>query len=476
LQGKKQDLISSRRGIMRKCLIALVAVIAVAMVAAPAMADMKASGFYRSKAWLSNFHDGGGGPSLRNSDQEQTNAYVEQRFRVKFDFGTENVKAVWYLESDMLWGDSSGAVGRNQGGAAGGDSINTETKNIYVWFKIPDTSMDFTVGLQAQKDAYEGVFYNADLAGIFMTGKYEPIGYTLGWAKLYGDDSSSVQLSDDVTLYQAEVGWSPNKETKLGFNFYFLQDDAGRNPTGAARLDPTAGSFGPSSPVDFYKLRLYMPGIDASMKLGPAALSGFIFYQTGTFESFIGDPDIDVSAYGIDVRADMALGPGKFFIEGLYLSGGDNSGNDYDAPITLGDYQANGSNTGPGGYSSYTRTRMQILLASWDTINVSQCLIGCSGGEYGDSLGNGGRGLWHIAAGYNQKFSDKLSGEVNIGYMAATDLLEGESSFRDKDFGTEINAGVAYSVAKGLSVGVYGAYVFLGDFVADDATSDFQDP
>ena len=200
---------------MRKCLIALVAVVAVAMVAAPAMADMKASGFYRSKAWLSNFHDGGGGPSLRNSEEEQTNAYVEQRFRVKFDFGNENVKAVWYLESDMLWGDNSGSsptpATRNSGGALGGDKVQTETKNIYVWFKIPDTSIDFKVGLQAQKDAYQGVFYNADLAGIFMNGKYEPIGYTLGWAKLYGDDSSSVQLSDDVTLYQAEVGWAPSK-------------------------------------------------------------------------------------------------------------------------------------------------------------------------------------------------------------------------------------------------------------------------
>ena len=463
---------------MRKCLVALVAVIAVAMVAAPAMADMKASGFYRSKAWLSNFHDGSGGPSLRNSQEKQTNAYVEQRFRVKFDFGNENVKAVWYLESDMLWGDSSGSqptpATRNAGGALGADKVQTETKNIYVWFKIPDTSIDMTWGLQAQKDAYEGVFYNADLAGIFLNGKYEPIGYTLGFGKLY---ENATQKWDDSTLYQAEVGWSPSKEMKLGFNFYFLQDSSGK-PGGVPQLNPLAPA-GSGPAIDNYDLKLYMPGINGSFKVGPATLSGFVFYQTGTFEAVLpGDQDTDVSAYAADLRADMALGPGKFFIEGLYLSGGDLSGSNpkYKAPITFGDFQI----TGPGGNSSYTRTRMQIMLASWDTINVSQCFIGCSGGEYGDSLGNGGRGLWHIAAGYSQKFTDKLSGEVNIGYMAATKLIEGESAYRDKDFGTEINAGLAYSVAKGLSVGVYGAYVMLGDFVQDPPSpgvdTKFEDP
>ena len=42
---------------------------------------------------------------------------------------------------------------------------------------------------------------------------------------------------------------------------------------------------------------------------------------------------------------------------------------------------------------------MEILLSSPDTINISQCLIGCSGGELGSDPGNGGRGIWHIAAG-----------------------------------------------------------------------------
>ena len=61
---------------------------------------------------------------------------------------------------------------RNSGGALGGDRINLETKNIYIWFKLPNTAVDFTVGLQNQTDAYAGLLYGgADMAGIFMTGE-----------------------------------------------------------------------------------------------------------------------------------------------------------------------------------------------------------------------------------------------------------------------------------------------------------------
>ena len=134
--------------------------------------------------------------------------------------------------------------------------------------------------------------------------------------------------------------------------------------------------------------------------------------------------DVDVKAYGADLRADLKLGPAKVFFEGLYLSGGDKA-DEYKSPISLGDYQ--GTGTGPGGNSSYTRTNMQIMLASWDTINVSQCLVGCSGGEYGDSLGLQGRGLWHVAAGASMAFTPRLKGEANAGYAAAVEAAAGRN-------------------------------------------------
>jgi hypothetical protein len=105
------------------------------------------------------------------------------------------------------------------------------------------------------------------------------------------------------------------------------------------------------------------------------------------------------------------------------------------------------------------------FLFGADSLNVSQCLIGCSGGQWGDTFGNGGRGVWHVAAGYSQKFTEKIKGAVNAGYLAATKLYVGESAAgRDKDMGTEFNARLDYTISKGLDLSLVGAYLMMGDF------------
>ena len=451
---------------MRKGLIVLLVVVLAAAFAIPvAAADIKASGFYRSKAWLSNFF----GRSLSTDADDATAAMVEQRFRVKFDFGNENVKAVWYLESDMIYGDAGGGSnppappGRNTGGALGGDRVQTETKNIYVWFKIPDTSVAVSVGLQAQGDDYANFLYGADMAGIFVTGKYEPVSYKLGWAKLY---ENAAKETDDMTLYTASVTFVPGKDAKLGLNLYFLQNDTAR---AACPGDlPTCGATGSSNGNLLgypYASTVWMPGVDGAIKAGPATISGFFVYQWGTMDAqSSANKDVDINAYIIDARADMNLGPGKFFVEGLYTSGGDDPTDKYESPITLATNEAS-----PGGNSAYSRANTHILMSSPDTINVSQCLLGCSGGVAGADPGNRGRGMWLLAAGYSQKFSEKVKGEVNIGYLSATDMLKTDNDNRKEGMGTEFNARVDYNLHKGLDVGVIGAYALVGDFFKDAA-------
>jgi hypothetical protein len=477
---------------MRKGLIVLlVAVLAVAF-ALPAMADMtptnlSVSGFYRSKAWLSNFIDGYGKPSIRTGtvgDEEQTNAFVEQRFRVKFAFGTENVQAVWHIESDMVWGDASGGnkqfsndtgglgAARNSGGALGADRIQAETKNVYVWFKLPDTSLDFTVGLQTQSDAYAGILFGGtDFAGVFMTGKYEPVSYKLGFAKLYENQPKN---SDDMTLYIAETSFSPAKDVKLGLNFYYLQDDTQKKDiisfsgTSSGYTLPNRWNAGGANPnLAPNTKKVYMPGVTAAAKVGPATISGFAMYQFGkiNYASYNVAPydnsDVDIQAYILDLRADMNVGPGKAFFEALYLSGGDSPSDKYKAPITLATQDGS-----PGGNSSFSRTNTVMLLASPDTINISQCIIACSGGELGSDPGNGGRGIWTVAAGYSQPFTKQLKGEVNASYLSVTKRLKTDKTGATKGdaLGTEVNARIDYNITKGLDVGLVGAYAWLGDF------------
>jgi len=470
---------------MRKGLIVLlVAVVAVAF-AVPAMADLtptnlNVSGFYRSHGWLSNFHDGAGTPYVSDDttgSESRTFSYVEQRARVKFDFGTENVKAVWVLESDMIWGDAAGgtpvAVGastytggaqRNSGGALGADRIQIETKNVYLWFKVPDHRTEFTVGLQNQSDDYAGVIFGgADMAGIFVTGMVEPLSYKLGFAKLY---ENQTQKTDDMTLYTAAVKLSPVKEVKLGLNFYYLQDDSTKVAGSPPAVLPLAVLAGDQS-----RTKIYMPGVDATFKAGPATVSAFAMYQFGKNESLIENvSDVDINAFMLDSRVNMNLGPGKFFAEALYLSGGDGTGDKYKSPVTLATREAS-----PGGNSSFTRTNTEILMSSPDTINVSQCLIGCSGGIAGSDPGNRGRGMWHVAAGYSQLLTPKLKGEVNVGYLSATEMLISDASNRSEDMGTEFNARLDYNLAKGLDVGLVGAYAFIGDFFNFTGSPDVKD-
>jgi hypothetical protein len=482
---------------MRKGLIVLlVAVLAVAF-AMPAMADLtptnlNVSGFYRSKAFLSNFHDGYSKPSIRTGtagDPEQTNAFVEQRFRVKFAFGTENVQAVWFLESDQFWGDVAGSnkqfstdttglgAARNSGGALGGDRINTESKNIYVWFKLPDTSMAFTVGLQNQSDDYAGIIYGgADFAGIFMTGKYEPVSYKLGWAKLYENDTKKW---DDMTLYVAETKFTPAKGVKLGLNFYYLTDDTQKNnaitfsSSSSGTTLPFASTAGGANPnLAANSKKVYMPGVSVAFQAGPATISGFAMYQWGKIDYGPAHndniSDVDIQAYMLDLRADMNVGPGKMFVEGLYMSGGDSPTDKYKAPITLATNEGS-----PGGNSAYSRTNTIILLSAPDTIGVSQCLVACSGGEMGSDPGMGGRGLWTLATGYAQAVTKQLKVDANLSYLSATTRIKNSAGVQENrkgtGMGTELNASATYNITKGLDVALVAGYAWLGDFFDTNA-------
>src|SRR5512140_1225396 len=136
---------------MRKGFLVVLAVVLVAALAAPAMAGMDVTGFVRVKEYVSNFKNGsapgGANPVLKKD--APTASYVDQRLRLKFSFGDENVKAVWFTETDFSgWGDASagtkvsaadtGGLGaqRNTGAALSADRVNLETKNVYIWFKV----------------------------------------------------------------------------------------------------------------------------------------------------------------------------------------------------------------------------------------------------------------------------------------------------------------------------------------------------
>jgi hypothetical protein len=259
---------------------------------------------------------------------------------------------------------------------------------------------------------------------------------------------------------------------KLGANFYFIQDDT-QNEVSATNL-PYA-----TTAARINKKRIYTPGINATFIAGPVTLSGFFLYQFGEIEFLNpGAPKVDIEGYAVDLRGDMNIGPGKAFLEGVYVSGSDGAGSPgegYKSIFTLSDLNAS-----PAGNSAFVRTDMSILLGNPDDINTNSALIGAAAiasspsftalqnvpfGTCSSSPGNCGRGMWHVGAGYTQKLGDKLTGKVGAGYLAASDALKvADNNRKGKDMGTEVNANLNYNIMKGLDFGVYGAYAWLGDF------------
>lgn len=465
---------------MRKGLIVLLAALLVVAFALPAMAEHSMKGFVRVKARVQQNYNGTGpsGLFILPTKDPATASYVEQRQRFIFDWNMENAGARAYFEIDFsAWGDRAYQNGiRNVGAALEGDSINLETKNFYIWFNVPNTSLKFTVGLQNQTDSYDGVIFGvADMAGIFVTGKMEPVSYKLGWAKW---QEGSTTVDNDVDLYIAEAKFSPTKEAKLGLNFYLLRDASGEGGPvpGNTNLNSIFDRIGnaylgaPLGNVTYGPSNFYYVGVDGAIKAGPVDVSGWFFYNFGKIEDpTAGGTDVDLKAWAASLRGDMDLGPGKFFIAGAYVTGtklDDLAGNDVKTPITGNQYALAGS-------FPFYKWDTQILFPNGDDINASSALA--------YDANNYLRGVLAFAAGYKQKFSDMLSGKVGLGYLTdAENFLSGPGSPFKKHKAFEVNANVNYALVKGIDLGLYGAYAFLSDWenftaAGADPTQDADD-
>ena len=451
---------------MRKGFLVVLAVVLVAAMVAPAMADTSINGFVRSRAFVSNFKAFGSG-YIAPAVDAPSNSYVEERARILLKAGDENVKGIFQFEFDQAWGDTAYTTGRNAGGALDSDTTNIETKDIYVWFKIPNTTVEVNAGVLPTADDYAGVFVGVatDVAGVISTMKFAPVTVRLGATKFW---ENAIRKADDIDWYLAEVKFAPVKEVNVGLNFYFLNDMSGgtKGPTSAVATDSAGntiaglggraavGTWMPGEIAAGYrKLRIYMPGASFSANVGPATLSGFAFYQFGKAEYSVSSSDVDLKGYAADLRADAKLGPGSAFLEVLYVSGDDNkTDKDYKSIITGSNYQL--------ATSYYYRGDFQILQPNGDDCNSSYGLA------YDPA--NGGAGMFHVAGGFTMQMMPRLTAKIGAGYLAAVkkrvrDIGLAYNFANEKSMGTEVNATVTYNITKGLDFGVVGAYAWLGD-------------
>jgi hypothetical protein len=492
---------------MRKGFLIMLAVVLVAAIAAPAMAEVSLTGFYRAAAITSNFErnagsdlvpfksDGpfgavsvpdpyfGGTKSFKPgtygefiiaqnapfqsgiyvvNTKAPASGYVDQRARMRFEAKSQDVGFVGFFEIDMRWGDTQYVAARNQGGGLEADSINLETKNVYVWFK-PNANTTVNVGLQNYTDPYAGVLFGAaDFAGVTALMKVEPANLVFVYAKLKDSTSPGDLLNKknaDVDLLALQASMSPTKDARVGLNFHFINDRGFQGtPGNAITVDNTASKI-TLADLKYSNAKIYVLGLDGSFNVAaPLTLSAFAFYQFGTIKDFTAfdnnvrfTEDVKVKAYVADIRADVAAGPGKGFLELLYVSGMDPNSDSKDYKGIV-----NGSNYANAG-SLYSRTDMEIMLPNPMDGNSGQALV------Y-DPKGPTGLGLLHIGAGYTMPLAQKLTGKVGLGWAQTAKSFGGSDFlFAKKGIGTEVNARLTYSITKGLDLMGTGAYCWLGD-------------
>jgi hypothetical protein len=435
-------------------------------------------GFIRTRFHISNFATFNAGqilpPDKTVQDADHTANFAEERARLYISPKlSQYVSGTFAFEFDMRFGDSAYGVGRNQGGGLESDQINIETKDIFFTVNFPGTALTGIFGLQNIKDPYNGLVLGwADTGGV--TFKYafsKEVNALAGWYRFF-QPTAKIKRSVAADFYRAEVDYTPSKELDLGFNLYSLLDRTGVGSGGPGVLGgPAVGSTSNGfAPLTYnvstgheslvgdtsYKMSLFLPGVNFKYKVGNYTLEGFFIYDGGKFDANTeGVNDVTISSFATNLAVSAKVGSTDLKLSGIYVTGdnGDN-GNPTIGVKKHGFY-------GPGQYSFagawMGTTGMKILFPDIDATNQDAYLVY----DVSNILEQRPLGITTVLLTSNTKLTDKLNLEAGLGFLwSSKDRIVNHESY----MGTELNAGLHYQVTKGLSVGVVGAYAWVGDF------------
>ena len=437
-----------------KLLGALVTLGLAAAVATPAMAlENQFSGGYTAFYDLSNYTASG---DLSKKDASTQNYFV-QRMRLGYTAkANEDAKLVTKFEFDYNWyGNNSYATGRGTGGALGADSVQMETKHIYIDFNVAK-GLNTKIGMQPYNDSFKGIIFDADMAGVLLSHDYNNAAVSVGFFR-FGDATSAstwagIEKIGRYThdMFALDGKYSVTKGTKIGASYYYISDNRTNgsitSPVGAptgytADGTPIYGSVTTTAnPANDTKVHTL--GLNAETTVGPLKLSGFALGQFGDYNKVD-----DAKGYAFNVGASMPLGAGTGRTEFIYTSGGKNGKSLY-IP-----YSAGGSEGG-GFYDA----EMIMLNRDKNATTIDNAIV------YNSN--NNDQGLVMASVGYDYPFSAKLSGSVNAGFAwVAKDLANNDNKY----LGTELNVEANYKVLPSVTLGARAGYVVLGDYFKNTA-------
>jgi hypothetical protein len=424
--------------------------------AVPALAlENEFHGAFTSYYDLSNYSGAGNDGSTSNAvglhKDAPTENYFVQRVRLGYTAKvSEQVKLNTRFELDYkFWGNSSYTTGRNTGGALGADSVQIETKNLYLELNYP--AVNAQIGMMPYNDSFKGVLFDADMAGVLFSHDYSNASVAAGFFR-FGDNGATLG-KNAYDLISLDAKYNITKTFKVGGAFYYIND----NTKNAKVLNPALngdvtnatiiGYLGDGTPI--YGNTTYLPpataakdvkvhtiGLNAEGVVGPVTLSAFAMKQFGDLSA-----TQDARGYALNLGAKAALLGGTLRSEFLFVGGGKDA---FYVPASAGGTE------GGGFYDA----EMIMLNRDKNAKSIDNALV--------YDTNNFNQGLVMGSVGYDHACTDKITSSINAGFAAvATNVAHsGTSNY----LGTEVNLESNYKLTPNVTIGVRGGYVFLGDY------------
>ena len=404
-----------------------------AATAVPALAlENEFHGAFSAYYDLSNYTAAGNDsfePTTKNATGLQKDAPTENYFvqRVRLAYigkASDNVKLVTQFELDYsYWGNSSYATKRNQGGALGADTVNIETKHLYLDLSYPQ--INARIGMQPNSDIFKGtLFYYADMAGVLLSHQYTNAGVAAGFFRFAdsNDAPGNTKIGRNThDMMSLDAKYNLSKDVKLGAAYYYINDN---HTTG--------------NPA-FKGAKVHTAGVSAEAAFDALTLNGFALGQFGDLND-----NKRAKGYAFNVGAKVPVAGGTARSEFLYVPGGENAL-----------YIARSDNGGPepGGFYD---SEMIMLNQDKNAKTIATAIVYDSN--------NYDQGVIMGSLGFDYPFTPKLTGSANAGFGAVASNKNTTNASTSDYLGTELNLEANYKLNANTTIGIRGGYVFLGDY------------
>jgi len=446
---------------LNKKIAVAAAVGALGMAAVPAMAlENEFSGIYNLGFFMSNY-DNGGTAVLNPKAMYNTNKtgnYFEQRARIKYTAkASDDLKLVTHFEINSVFGGKGAAKTSNDSGQLDADTVNIQTKNVYLDFNV-GKKVNVKTGIQTVSDKFKGILYSVtDMAGVNVTTKIGALDLNTAYFRVGTKpitvgtgNNNAVEGYNNFDVAVLDAQYNINKNAKVGAAYYLISDNTsqGAAPTATQVMVNTFGAYG-------------------SAKVGAATLSGFVAAQFG-HETASTALRSSKSGYAANMAARVPVGPGTLKANYLFRSGDDNRDRVDTSWYSL---QHTGNNTATGStvgsLSQYNEAGMMILVRNLTTNATTSGRFLAQ--NVGDINGVGG----HImSVGYDATITPKAFASVNAGMLFAhhnqSSTAAGTYSTNKGNgtnlMATEINTEIGYKLYPNMTASVQAAYAFLGGY------------